>query len=199
MDISTNKTAVFLEAIRTLADEECEKIDRETAAVRAERTQTLTTEAATRYASFEAYEVARIQADFNREISALQEASRKRLTAQRAEILAQVFQNVRTALVDFSKTPAYEALLLQSAEKAANVMQGEQLQVLLKAADAPLFEKIAQRFSKPVQLHLDDSIQLGGLKVCAADSAMLIDDTLDARLEAQKAHFLAESGLCVEE
>lgn len=199
MDIPNGNITVFLDAVRRLADAECEKIDCETEAVRTQRLETLQQEAKARSDAYAQYEIARINADFNREISALEEASRKRLTERRAELEKQVFDRVRTRITAFTETPEYRDMLKKSAEQAAAAVGGRGLTVYLREADMPLAETLCADLPKDTQFVCDATISLGGVKVRAGETGLLADDTLDARLEQQKTRFLAVSGLSIEE
>ena len=58
MDIPNGNITVFLDAVRRLADAECEKIDCETEAVRTQRLETLQQEAKARSDAYAQYEIA---------------------------------------------------------------------------------------------------------------------------------------------
>ena len=198
MDIPNGKIHVFLDAVQALANEACDKIDRETESVRAQRLQALESEAKKRSEAFAAYEISRIDADFNREISDLEEASRKRLTERRDALEAQVFDRVRARLARFTASDAYRTFLEASAKKAVAAVGGGDVTVYLREADLPLADAVLAACSGKARIEADSSIALGGLKV-RSGAGLLADDTLDARVETQKARFLSVSGLSLEE
>lgn len=198
MEIESSKTAVFLEAIQALAKEQCDKIDRETEELREQRIQNLQETAKARYDAYTEYETARINAEFNREISKLTESSRQQLTGQRTEIFDRVFAAVEEKLRAFVQTPAYRDLLLTSAKKLASMLSGDAVTLYLRPADKAFEEDIKKEFSVSPAVAYSDEIRLGGIRAEGARAEQLFDDTLDARLEARKAQFLTESGLSIE-
>ncbi len=198
MDIPNGKINVFLDAVQSLANEECEKIDRETESVRAQRLEALEQEAKTRSEAYAAYEISRINADFNREISDLEEASRKRLTERRTALETQVFDRVCERLRQFTASDGYRAFLQSSAKKAVQAVGGKTATVYLRAEDLSFADAVLAACGADVTVEADASIRLGGLKVRSGEG-LLADDTLDARVETQKARFLAVSGLSLEE
>lgn len=198
MEIESSKTAVFLEAIQALAKEQCDKIDRETEELREQRIQNLQETAKARYDAYTEYETARINAEFNREISKLTESSRQQLTGQRTEIFDRVFAAVEEKLRAFVQTPAYHDLLLASAKKLAGMLSGDAVTLYLRPADKAFEEDIKKEFSVSPAVAYSDEIRLGGIRAEGARAEQLFDDTLDARLEARKAQFLTESGLSIE-
>lgn len=198
MEIESSKTAVFLEAIQALAKEQCDKIDRETEELREQRIQNLQETAKARYDAYTEYETARINAEFNREISKLTESSRQQLTGQRTEIFDRVFAAVEEKLRAFVQTPAYRDLLLTSAKKLAGMLSGDAVTLYLRPADKAFEEDIKKEFFVSPAVAYSDEIRLGGIRAEGARAEQLFDDTLDARLEARKAQFLTESGLSIE-
>lgn len=198
MEIESSKTAVFLEAIQALAKEQCDKIDRETEELREQRIQNLQETAKARYDAYTEYETARINAEFNREISKLTESSRQQLTGQRTEIFDRVFAAVEEKLRAFVQTPAYRDLLLASAKKLADMLSGDAVTLYLRPADKAFEEDVKKEFSVSPAVAYSDEIRLGGIRAEGARAEQLFDDTLDARLEARKAQFLTESGLSIE-
>ena len=198
MEIESSKTAVFVEAIQALAKEQCDKIDRETEELRKQRIDAMQESAKGRYDAYTEYETARINAEFNREISKLTETSRGQLTQQRSEIFDRVFAAVDEKLRAFVQTPAYRDLLLASAKKLASVLSGDAVTLYLRPADKAFEEDIKKEFSVVPAVAYSDEIRLGGIRAEGARAEQLFDDTLDARLEARKAQFLTESGLSIE-
>lgn len=198
METTTKKTEAFLNAIQTLATEECKKIDDETDALRAQRLQTLKSESRKHYKSYMEYEIARINADFNREISALEEQSRKQLTQQRSEIFESVFREAEARVRQFTETDEYRALLTSSAKAIAEVLGGDRVRLYVRAADKAFEKALCAAFAETPEIVVAEDIRLGGIRAEGVESKQLVDDTLDMRLEEQKQRFLSESGLSLE-
>ncbi len=198
METTTNKTEAFLSAIQTIAAEECKRIDGETDALREQRLQTIKSESRKRYKSYMEYEIARINADFNRENSALEEQARKQLTAQRSAIFESVFREAETQVRQFTETPAYQELLAASVRKIAEILAGDRVRLYVRAADEAFAESLCAAFSEAAEIVIADDIRLGGVRAEGIESKQLADDTLDMRLEEQKQRFLSESGLSLE-
>lgn len=198
METTTKKTEAFLTAIQTMAAEECKRIDGETDALRKQRLQTLKSESGKRYKAYMEDEIARINADFNREISALEEQSRKQLTAQRSSIFESVFHEAEERILQFAETPAYRELLAASAKKIAEVLAGDRVRLYMRAADKTFADALGTVFAETPEIAFAEDIRLGGLRAEGLKSKQLVDDTLDMRLEEQKRRFLSESGLSLE-
>lgn len=198
METTTKKTEAFLTAIQTMAAEECKRIDSETDALRKQRLQTLKSESGKRYKAYMEDEIARINAGFNREISALEEQARKQLTAQRSSIFESVFQEAEERIRQFTQTPAYHDLLMASAEGIAAVLKGDRVRLYIRAEDKALADALCAVFAEAPEIVFTEDIHLGGIRAEGLKSKQLADDTLDMRLEEQKRRFLSESGLSLE-
>ncbi len=199
MEETAKKTEAFLSAIQALSERECKAIDEETESVRKARLEALEAESKKHYKSYVEYEVARIRAQANREISQKSEASRKALTALRQEICDSVFQKARKELLAFRETPEYKEMLLHSAKAAAGEFPQGGAEIFICAADARFGEEIRSAFGLPCTVTVSEDIALGGLRVLSKDAGCLADDTLDKRLASQKTWFLENSGLSIEE
>lgn len=199
MDATAKNTEAFLQSIRTLAAAECARIDGETERIRAERLKTMQTEARKHYKAYMEYEVARIRADANREISKKGEDSRRTLAALRTSLYEKVFARAEEQVEAYTKTDAYREKLLGSVREIAALFAGGDTQLFIAPRDADKTAEIETAFGAPCTVTVTEEIALGGVKAIDRKTHRLADNTLDTALEAQKAWFLENSGLSVEE
>lgn len=197
MEETAKKTEAFLAAIKALSEKECAEIEAETESVRKTRLESMEAEAQQHYKAYTEYEVARIHAEANRDISEKNAESRKELTQLRASLCDSVFEAAREKLRAFRETPQYRDLVCASVRSAARTLSGEAAVIFVCKADEALAPALQAAYGAPCGVQTADDILLGGVRVCAG--TYLIDDTLDKRLAAQKAWFLENSGLSVEE
>ncbi len=199
MEVTAKKTEAFLSAIHTLAAEECKRIDEETESIRAQRLKTMQSEAKKRYQNEMEYEIARIRADANREISQKGELARRTLSELRATLCEQVFSRARAQIEAYTKTDAYRESLLKSAQAIGELFRGGEVTLFISQADSSNAEKIREAFGAECTVTVSADILLGGIRATDVKSHQLADNTLDTALEAQKAWFFENSGLSVEE
>lgn len=197
MEETAKKTAAFLAAIKALSEKECAEIEAETESVRKTRLESMEAEAQQHYKAYTEYEVARIQAEANRDISKKNADARKELTQLRASLCDSVFDEAYEKLRAFQKTPQYKEMVCASVRSAAEMLSGAAAVIFVCQADKDLEDELKAAYGAPCGVQTADDIQLGGVRVCAGN--YLIDDTLDKRLAAQKVWFLENSGLSVEE
>lgn len=199
MEATAKNTEAFLSAIHTLAAAECQRLDTETERIRAERLKTMQAESRKRYKSYMEYEVARIRADANREISKKGEDARRTLAALRTSLCEQVFSRVRAQIAAYTETDAYRENLLASIREIAALFADGDVELCIAAKDADKEDAIKAAFGAPCTVTVSAGISLGGVTARDRKSQRLADNTLDTALEAQKAWFLENSGLSVEE
>lgn len=180
----------FLHSIRAEGERKC-------AAIRAETDQQVDqTLAATRKAEqaradrILQFELERARTQANRALSDAQRTARTELAARRTQLAEAVFADARAALTAFTASKEYAAWLLTAAQ-ALVAKLGEGAVVYARPADVALLTGKV----KGCTVEADNAIVLGGLK--AARGALAADDTLEARLEAQRDWFLQNAGLTI--
>ena len=188
-----------MSAIHTLAAEECKRIDEETESIREQRLKTMQNEAKKRYQTEMEYEIARIRADANREISQKGEESRRTLSDLRTSLCEQVFSRARAQIEAYTKTDAYREFMLRSAQKIGEMFRGGEVTLFISQADSDKADAICKSFGEACTVTVSSDILLGGIRAADRKSHQLADNTLDTALAEQKAWFLENSGLSVEE
>ena len=133
-----------------------------------------------------------------KEICAAQSNARARLFHHRETLRRQVMEQAEKEIVAFTKTPAYKEFLIGSAQKIHLAMQGNCAVLNMRECDRGFAAQVSAHLGRSITLHIDPTIRLGGISVISADNSLLIDDTLDARMNAQNQWFTEHSGLTVE-
>jgi vacuolar-type H+-ATPase subunit E/Vma4 len=132
-----------------------------------------------------ARERARLSADAERRLGAARRAARDDVLRARQELLDRVFAAARGLLPDAGLTDAYRAALPARLARALTFAGGGPVEVLCPAALVPsVRELVASREEVRVRVMPDI---LAGLRVRSADGRVEVEDTLEARLEAERA------------
>lgn len=180
----------FLASIKAEGERQCADIRQKTdAEIEAALAEVKKTEAA-RAESTVAFETARARTQANRALSAARTEARAALAARRAALADETFAAARAKLADFTRTDAYGPWLRQSAAALAQRL-GEGTVIRARAADLTLLGKAPAGCT----LQADEGIALGGLRAENPAKALAADDTLEARLAAQRPWFLENAGL----
>lgn len=120
----------------------------------------------------------------------------KRVILHRNRISDSIFNKVLDRLNDFCKSKAYEEFLTRCINNISSAFKSDVPTVFIKSGDETA-ATVVKSICPNVILKEDASIQIGGISAVNADETVFINDTLDARFEAQKHWFSANSGLTI--
>ena len=195
MAVQDEKVSKFLSAINSYAEEQKQKILEEI-----QQYMDAEMEKAEREVLTDAYrliqkEMAQMRGRICREISRKEMEDRKRLLSHRMELVEGVFSLAREKLADYTKTPEYEAFLMDKAKELSGVLKGEDTVLYLRQVDMPLAERLKKAFGRPCAVEASGEIEIGGLIGSCPSQGLLADETLDGRLEGQREWFAENSGL----
>ena len=191
LDNSQNSIKAFTDAIKRMAKEECDAINNETRQIKSQRLDALIQQTRDKYNNYVDYELLRLQADTNRQISILHENEKKELAALRSKLTDKIFDAVLTELSDFTNTTEYKKLMIRSFAEIIEALPDEELEFFVRQEDMILCDEICKALDRTLEIKPADDIKLGGVKAVGKKTESLADDTLDTKLEEQKK-------LCVE-
>lgn len=201
MPDTVSKTDNFLKAIEKYAEEQRNKIQHE-----AEDFKEKELNKAEEEGLREAYvliqkEMTDIKTQISAELSRAENASRKKTFVRRQEIEAEVFAEAEKKLLDYTKTDDYVKALKESAKKISEKLNTDDVVIKISEKDAKLSDKVAEAFGngRKCEVVLSEDIRIGGLTGQSREIGILIDETLDTKLEEQREWFFANSGLKVTE
>ena len=101
-------------------------------------------------------------------------------------------------LLAFAATSQYRDFLLETASSLCGLFPQEGSVLLVAPRDLPFADDLAKAFGKGCRVEASDAIRLGGLQCQNQEAGLFADETLDSKLEDQRAWFAAASGLTVE-
>lgn len=180
----------FLKSIQAEGERQCAAIRAKTDAEVTESLSATRKEEQARADRTIAFETARAKTQANRTLSAARSEARTALATRRTQLADSVFADAQASLADFTKTEAYAAWLQNSAAGlAARLGQGTVLYA--RAQDCSLLTSLPAGCT----LQPDAANTLGGLRAENPARRLAADDTLAARLEAQRGWFLENAGL----
>ena len=194
MDNSQNSIKAFTDAIKRMAKEECDAINNETRQIKSQRLDALIQQTRDKYNNYVDYELLRLQADTNRQISILHENEKKELAALRSKLTDKIFDAVLTELSDFTNTTEYKKLMIRSFAEIIEALPDEELEFFVRQEDMILCDEICNALDRTLEIKPADDIKLGGVKAVGIKTESLADDTLDTKLEEQKKLFVEHSG-----
>lgn len=130
-------------------------------------------------------------------LAKLTQEGQRKLFIERAEMTEKVFEAACEKLSDFSDTPRYKAMLINSAKEIAALFENKDCVVFVSEKDISLAEEIKAVFGDNTEIIADRDIKLGGIRGYCEALRIEADETLDSKLEAQREWFIKNSGLSV--
>lgn len=190
------KLEMFERKIMSKAQEECSKIEQETAQMKQvalEQEENRLLENLYRHIQSQ---IAQIRTENVKEVSKETAALKKELYQQREQYVTEILSRARAELVLFTKGEKYEQYMYAQAEKLhAEYPSKEEICLLVREQDLPLAAKIQAAFGADCAVKPDRRITIGGIILHDASNGIESDRTLDAALESQRAWLSAQSGL----
>ena len=194
---ANSKTNRFLEAIEKYAEEQRTEMRAEMEAFREEQMSAANEEGTAAAFAFIQEKKHEFKATLAKE-TALKETEKKReLFKKRRDMAQSVFSEAAKRLTDFTKTNRYREYLSTSARLILEKLGAEPAVVCLNERDSK-YESLISGILKGCTFKHDASIKIGGIRCICEALSIIIDDTLDTKLEDRKRHFVETSGLTIE-
>lgn len=192
----SQKTSSFLRAINKYAKEQSDAIRLEVEEFKKQEIEKATKEGIEDAYTLIQKEIAVKKSQIVMEVAKREQESRKQLFQKRNEIVMKVFADANAKLLDYVKTDDYVTYLKNSAQKIAQLIDNNSCVVYLKESDMNKAD-IIRGIIPDCEICVDNSIELGGIKVHCENLSIVADDTLDTKLSDQRMWFAENSGLKV--
>ena len=188
------KESKFLAAINKYAEHQQAQITKEI-----EDYKNAKIEQATQQGLQDAYDlirddVAKCKASIVNEVAKQKLGLRNELFKERQVICDSVFRQAEEKLRDFTKTEDYTGFLKRSVQKIAEICGSDKCTLHLAPMDENHREWILSLLPE-AEIIVDNHITIGGVKAYCPAQGIMLDDTLDARLNEQRVWFNENSGL----
>ena len=192
-----NKTDNFLKAIKKYARAQKHAMDGEVKQLKSERLKEAEEKA--KHDS-EALKKEKLTETHNRQTAKLasktQDGQRK-LFVERSAMTEEIFTLAAEKLSDYTKTDAYYLKLRNSAKEIAELFEGKDCVLYVNERDLGTAESFRDFFAGKVEAKADKTIKIGGIKGYCPEMAIIADETLDTKLEAQREWFIENATLSV--
>lgn len=195
---SDEKVSKFVQAITEYAEEQSRKIHQEVEDFKAERLL-----AAEKEVLIDSYrliqkERAELNNQMSREMSRRELEARKALLAKRRDMMNAVFSQAEEKLIEYMAQPVYASRLKQSLTDMTEQLPAEGTVYNVSSRDAGLLSELSALCPQGSRVEVSEDIRIGGLRGVNTAAGIVMDDTLDTRLDMQRDWFTRNSHLTVE-
>ncbi|MCO7137848.1 V-type ATP synthase subunit E [[Clostridium] leptum] len=199
MDIQQQdeKLSKFIEAINKDAEDRRSRILAEVEEYNKAEMKKAETEALTEAYHMIQEQIAQMRTSIRRELSQKEISLHRETLMQRENITKRVFEEAKKRLTAFTQSADYETFLVKAASNAKSVFPKGDIILSMRPSDMKFANMVAKVFEGRATVQEDESILLGGMRIRCQELGLVIDDTLDTRLNDQKAWFAQHSGLAV--
>jgi V/A-type H+-transporting ATPase subunit E len=143
-------------------------------------------------------EIALIKNKNSRQISLSELESRRKLLKLRDEISRSVFGDAAKSLHDFTATPKYVDYICNIIKKCAETFPAGKSVIQVRKEDLQYKDRLLSAFGRDDAVcEASVNITIGGVIIYNHDKGIIVDETLDLKLENQKDWFATTSGLTI--
>lgn len=194
--IQQSKINSFIDSIRQTAEEKRVAIMNETCVLLESEMAEMEIQAQKSAEDYIRMKTASIRLDAGRRISESAAECRKSVFSKRNEISGNIFSEVAQKLRAFTQSESYADFIFESAKNIIGSFDYGNVTLLLRPEDIHMGERLEAELPG-VSVSKDSTIKIGGVKGINSIVTLLIDDTLDSRLEQQKRWFEENSELYI--
>lgn len=191
------KTGNFLNAIQKFAEEQKHQIRSEVEKFKDEELKKAEDEGIRDAHALIMKEMASMRAGIAGELAKKEDEGRQKLYKRREEMVSEVFQKAKNKLLEYTKTDEYKSALKANAKETAEFFGDAEYVVYLKSDDMPMQSELSNIFGNNCSFKTASEILIGGLKAQCDEKGIVVDFTLDTKLENRKGWFLQNSKLKV--
>ncbi len=192
-DIS--KTSNFLKAINKYAAEQRKKIKTSAEEFRKYELQKAEAEVLRDAYFLIQNEMAQMKRNVASEVSKLEFEERKKLFTKRQAIVDDVFKKAKEKLLEFANSPDYVDVLKRYAVSISKVLKKSGTTLYISRRDEGYSDDIREAYGKICRVEVSNKIKIGGILAVNKAMSLVVDETIDAKLEDQKKWFAENSKL----
>ena len=192
-----DKTSNFLKAIDKYAKEQQKEIKLTAASFKRKELQKAEAEVLRDSYILIQKEMAQMRKSIDSEVSKAEIQSKRELLKQRKELMEKVFLKAKEKLISYTKTQEYENLLKKSSQNIASMLDTTGTTLFVKKEDLNFKNEILAFFEKKCTVKEKNDIKIGGILGVNEKLGLIIDETLDSKLENERNWFSENSGLSI--
>lgn len=192
-----DKTSNFLKAIDKYAKEQQKEIKSTATAFKRKELQKAEAEVLRDSYVLMQREMAQMRKNIDREVSKVEVQSKKELLNLRQKMMENVFFKAKNKLIAYTKTDDYKKLLVKMASKMSRVLKNDNITIFVREEDLVFKNDILKAFGSDCTIMKKSSIKIGGMLGLDNEAGIIVDETLDSKLENERSWFSENSGMSI--
>ena len=142
-------------------------------------------------------EIASIKSERSRKVSVAELEGRRDQLILRDQLVGKVFEEAAAKIAAFTKTDGYRQYMIDLVKKSCDQIPEGSIIISVKKDDLFLSSDLIAASGRDAKVEANAVIQLGGVLVSNPEKGIVVDETLDLKLNNQKDWFISVSGLSI--
>lgn len=134
-----------------------------------------------------------IKQECKRDVAKFSLDSKRELLLKRNEITAKIFDNIREKISSFVISADYKKYLLDAIKDFSKKQNISDITIMVSKNDITFENEIKEAYALPCKVVENNDILLGGFVASDEHRSIYFDETLEQKLQDQKAYFIEHS------
>jgi vacuolar-type H+-ATPase subunit E/Vma4 len=146
------------------------------------------------YRSME-YEIREMNAEHSGNLNRVKTEYSKVLMTEKSRLLDSIITAAKEKCLEFVGTTKYKTLMTKLVKKIDSDFNKKKVEFRIKKADSVLIEVIKSNFKSDFEIKEINEIEIGGFLAICFDAGLMVDETIDHRLDEKQKWFYEHSEL----
>lgn len=193
---ANSKTDTFLSSIKKYALQQSNQLHDEAEQFREKELQRIKNNANDEAGIMIARETAAIKANIAGEFAQKYDEGRNALFEKRNQLIESVYDAASAKLAEFTKSNDYSEYLMRCADEVLRVIgETDGHKLLIKESDKKFADMLTKALGGNCTVEYSDEIKIGGFILECPSLKIIVDETLDEKLNETREWFMSNSGL----
>src|SRR5690554_1304505 len=190
MEFKTNEDIrdYFIKKIKSASQSEINKIIEETENLRHRKIKEIEDGAKQMADLMKEQEEKILKSEHLLEISTKSDEFNQKKIALREKMISQLFDSIKERLIEYSKSEEYKDSFKEKLAELSNKYKQE-FRILVAFKDLQLAKDCVSSISNVLEVIVDESVEIGGFVAEFQQTSVIINETLDSKLEDELARF----------
>lgn len=141
------------------------------------------------------YELREMNAEHSGNLNRVKTEYSKVLMTEKSKLLDSIISVAKDKCLEFVDTPKYKTLMTKLVKKIGSDFNKKKVEFRVKKADAVLIDIIKNNFKGDFEIKEISEIEIGGFFVICFEAGLMVDETIDHRLDEKQKWFYEHSEL----
>ena len=187
----------FSKEIKAQAEKDIKKLEKEIADTKARQLKQIEDELHNTIFKALNVRIDELVSEHNASINKLKTENHKSIIQKRTELLDSVILDVKTKCKKYVSSKGYVTKMKKKVADMKNVFKNSDVEFKISENDAQIKDIIKDVFGAKCKITTDEDIQIGGFVALSEKEKIMIDETIDTRINEKQKWFYEHADLAV--